>query len=85
MSYQAGVLLGQLFLDERVDDAAKGQGDRLDHGRKGVEQVDDEHVDARRAIAGGAWTRASDAPHGRCHCCESAPECGEMKNRPEAG
>jgi hypothetical protein len=69
---QTGILLRELFLGERVDDAAKGQGNSLDNGRKGVEEADQQHVDAcnagRREAIGGAGARTSGAD-GRGHSC----------------
>jgi hypothetical protein len=58
---------------ERADKAAEWQGNGLDHGHEGVEDVDKKNVDATRAIG----ARASGA-HGGSHCC-AAPECGEME------
>ena len=46
VQHQTRILLRELFVAERVYDAAKGQGNGLDHGRKGVEEADEEQIDA---------------------------------------
>jgi hypothetical protein len=48
-----------------MQECRKRQGNGLDHGRKGVEKTDEEHVDASHAI-GGAGSRA-DSAHGEGH------------------
>jgi hypothetical protein len=57
---EAGISLGQLLVLERVHEAgAKGQRNGLDHGRKGMEEAYEQHVDAaigtgpRAGSAGG--------------------------------
>jgi hypothetical protein len=55
---EAGVLLGRLLVREGMHHAgAEGQRNGLDHGREGVEEADEHHVDA----AIGARPRASGA------------------------
>jgi hypothetical protein len=55
---EAGILLGGLLVRERMHNAgAKWQRNGLDHGREGVEEADEHHVDA----AIGSRPRASGA------------------------
>jgi hypothetical protein len=70
---QTGVLLRVRLLREREGGAAEWQGDGLDNGRKGVEQADQQHVDASQAgsdAIGRGGARASGADGGS-HSCVS--------------
>lgn len=49
---EAGILLRELVFSKRADNPAEGKRDGLDHGRKGVEEADEEQADAVRAIGG---------------------------------
>lgn len=65
---QACIFLGELLVGKGTDDPAKGKRNSFDNGREGVEETDEEHVDAGHAIGcARARSRGGNCAHGRSH------------------